>query len=208
MKIKSCLMLVLALTFSFNLFSQTENKTAAVSLIDFPENTFTNSDINMSNVRSMSTEHLKPLIEVSARQADAFKKDFNNAVDASWFNCGNREKELIVKFYNDRYECRAVYNSKGRLVCSVLQFGINNLPARINKIIKSNYRKHVIKNIMQVKNYDEDTWMLKLASEDELVAVQIQDDALEEIAANRLPKAHLAANNNDKKQPKHLAKRN
>lgn len=208
MKIKSFLMFAMLVSLSLGVFAQVENRTAVVNLKDFPENSFSNTDITSGSMRSMSTEHLKVLAEVPARQADAFKKHFNNAVDVTWFNCGNSEKEFMVKFYNGEYENRAVYNSKAQLVCSVLQFGMDNLPSRINKIIKSNYRTHVIKSIMLVKNYDVDTWMLKLASEDEIVAVQIHDDAIEEIAVNRLSKAHLAAKENEKKQAKHLAKRN
>jgi len=123
--------------------------------------------------------------DISAIALLAFKKDFGNVPDVKWSLENNG---YIARFNNDGRKTTVLFDKKGRIVYSIAEGTIKNLPVDTRKLVRSVYYDYDIKMTTEVNSHNKKAWFINLEDETSFVTVRVMNGEILETGKYRKSK--------------------
>jgi len=111
--------------------------------------------------------------DVNLKAVKDFESRFTNASGVKWF------------FTNDGYEAfflqagsgnRALYDKKGRWVCSMITYDENKLPHDLRAQIRSTYYDMTISQVQEIQNPDHSVYIVTLQDKSTIRVIKINQE--------------------------------
>jgi len=115
---------------------------------------------------------------VSKTVANAFTKDFRDAVSPRWYAL---DKTYLVKFMSADQKNNALFDKKGSLVYHITYMRGHDLPAEIKGLINSKYADETVLTAIHVDQDMRSVWVVNLKSGNEWVLARVEDEQVEEV---------------------------
>jgi hypothetical protein len=131
---------------------------------------------------TLPTLIISPKSVVSQKVKDAFRRDFQGALNPRWYQVN---QNYLVKFVRQDQKNNALYNKHGYIVYHIAYVNKNNLPQQIRDQIKEKYSNCKIITAMQVNQENRSMWMVNLKLRKQLILVREEDGELSEMERHK-----------------------
>ena len=130
-------------------------------------------------------QHPASYPDISALALIAFKKDFGHATDVKWSLENNG---FMARFINDGRKTTVLFDKKGRIVYSIAEGTIKNLPSETRKLVRSIYYDFDITSTKEVNSYQKKAWFMNLEDETSYITIRVMNGEIVETGNYRKAK--------------------
>ena len=139
--------------------------------------------------RPLPSFHLKQQLqsnpEISAIVLAAFQKDFGNVPNVKW---SIEDNGFMARFINDSRKTTALFDKKGRVVYSIAEGTIKDLPAETRKLVRSVYYDYDITMTKMVNSNHKKAWFINLEDDKSYVTIRVMNGSIIETGNYRKSK--------------------
>ena len=117
-------------------------------------------------------------VYVKAKVIRSFRGLFSDATDIKW---SQNKGRYYASFMQDDKVCKALFNSDGGLIHSLVYGSEKDLPRAVRKLVKSNYVDYKINVVSELNTNDLKAWIVNLSDSNDIIVACVWDGNLEEL---------------------------